>query len=91
VITAGEWEIPVAVLKKSSLGSSEDRRKSDLIAEALELSEAAALEAFGAKAIEIVGSKFAVSGRLRQSPGRDSRRPGTGGCTRWWPCGLSSD
>ena len=35
---------------------------SDLVAEALELSEAAALEAFSAEAMEVVSSKFAVSG-----------------------------
>ena len=37
-----------------------------MVAEALELSEAPALEAFGAVAVEVVSAKVAVSGRCGQ-------------------------
>ena len=39
-----------------------ERRKSDLVAEALELSEAAALEAFGVVAVEVFSAEVPVGG-----------------------------
>ena len=56
---------------KISLGGCWKLCEGNLIAEAAELVEAAALEAFGAVAIEVVGSEFATSGRLCQEVVRD--------------------
>src|SRR5271167_2768916 len=64
--STSEWTSRLSYPEKSSSGSSGEGCKRNLVAEALELSEAPALEAFGAMAVEVVSAKVAVSGRFGQ-------------------------
>jgi len=64
-IAIRRWSVSLGTLslsRKCTLTGGMKGHKSDLVSEALELGEAAALQSFGAVAVEVVNTEFTVGG-----------------------------